>query len=424
VAEGAATPEMREGWRSYEVYQRMRVRDATTLIKPRQLSGEAYLANPYPLVAILRENYPCYRDWPGNAFWVTRYDDVTSVFTDTANFESRTRAWSCGVEGWGRDLRREVGVQTAIAQRADAAIPNVLTRVIDDTRARFNAGRPVDLATEFCARVPFELFAEVLGVGASDELARWYFDVQRAAGWEPQAREAGVAALRSLTDFIRARMNGAVPGSLLDAAHAIGATAEDVAITVLEMDHGTLHGSLANTLMLLLTHPEQLESVRANPMLVKASWLEGLRHSPPIVSTDVFTRNEVERFGRLLPDGALIRLSAAAANRDPRVFDDPDTFNVNRKDLTMREARGQYRADGLPSAISFGTGAPSKRPAMPEDRPRSVFAQTRDHAVLALRMLLAGFPDMRLVNDRAPALRSLRLGEPHMCWSLPVIRPN
>jgi cytochrome P450 len=424
MSEMPPTPETREGWRSYEVYQRMRVRDATTLIKPRQLSGEAYLSDPYPLVAILRENYPCYRDWPGNAFWVTRYDDVTSVFTDTANFESRSRAWSCGVEGWGRDLRTEIIVQSAIAQRADDAAPRIVERLIGEMDARFDAGRPADLATEFCARVPFELFAEMLGVAATDELALWYFDVQRAAGWEPRSREAGAAALRSLTDFIDVQMNNAVPGSLLAVAHEIGATAEDVAITVLEMDHGTLHGSLANTLMLLLTHPEQLESVRANPMLVKASWLEGLRHSPPIVSTDVFARNEVERFGRLLPDGALIRLSAAAANRDPRVFDDPDSFNVNRKDLTMREARGQYRADGLPSAISFGTGAPSKHPAVPEDRPRSVFAQTRDHAVLALRMLLAAFPDMRLANDRASVLRSLRLGEPHTCWSLPVIRQS
>jgi hypothetical protein len=186
------------------------------------------------------------------------------------------------------------------------------------------------------------------------------------------------------------------------------------------MDHTTLHGSLANTLMLLLTHPDQLEMVRANPMLVKASWLEALRHSPPVVSTDVFACNEVERFGRLLPEGALVRLSAAAANRDPRVFDDPDAFNVHRKDLTMREARGQYRADGLPSAISFGTGSPSKHPAVPEDRPRSTFAQTRDHAVIALRMLLATFAEMRLANGLIPVSRSLRLGEVHTCWSLPV----
>jgi cytochrome P450 len=197
--------ETREGWRSYEVYQRMRVRDATALIKPRQLSSDAYLSDPFPLVAILRENYPCYRDWPGNAFWVTRYDDVTSVFTDTANFESRTRAWSCGIEGWGRDLRSEVSVETAIAQRADDAVPHIVERLIREMRVRFDAGQPIDLATEFCARLPFELFTEILGVTATDELARWYFAIQRAAGWEPRSREAGVTALHLLTNFMRAQ---------------------------------------------------------------------------------------------------------------------------------------------------------------------------------------------------------------------------
>jgi cytochrome P450 len=418
----AEVGEAREGWRSYEVYQRMRVRDATTSIKPRQLSGDAYLSDPYPLVAILRENYPCYRDWPGNAFWVTRYDDVTSVFTDTANFGTRSRAWSCGIEGWGRDLRSEISVQSAIADRADDAIPRLVERLIHGLRQRLDAGQPVDLATEFCARLPYELFAEILGVPASEELARWYFAFQRASGWEPRSREAGVAALRSFVEFIRAQMTNESldSDSLVAVARDGGRTAEDVAATVLEMDHATLQGSLANSLMLLLTHPDQLEMVQASPMLVKASWLEALRHSPPIVSTDVFARNEIERFGRLLPDGALVRLSAAAANRDPRVFDEPDTFNVARKDLTMREARGQYRADGLPSAISFGTGAPSKHPAMPEDRPRSAFAQTRDHAVIALRTLLAAFPRVQLADGPTPTLRSLRLGEIHTCWSLLV----
>ena len=81
------------GWRSYEVYQRMRVGESTARIKPRQLSSDDYLADPYPLLAILREEYPCYRDWPGNCFWITRYDDVTSVFVDDANYETRPRLW-------------------------------------------------------------------------------------------------------------------------------------------------------------------------------------------------------------------------------------------------------------------------------------------------------------------------------------------
>ena len=118
----------------------------------------------------------------------------------------------------------------------------------------------------------------------------------------------------------------------------------------------------------LLTRPEQLEVVLDDTRMLKFAWLETLRHSPPVHRAARFARHEVERFGRLLPDGALLELSAAAANRDPRVFDDPDAFVVGRKDLCQREPRGQYRADGLPSGIAFGLGPPSVHPAVPRGK--------------------------------------------------------
>ena len=151
-------------------------------------------------------------------------------------------------------------------------------------------------------------------------------------------------------------------------------SAEDVVATLLEADHETLPGALANLWFLLLTHPEQLEEVVAERRLVKTAYLEALRHSTPVLSAPRFARHEVERFGRLLPTGALIMCSAAAANRDPRAFADPEEFLVQRKDLCQREPRGQYRADGLCSGIAFGLGKPSIHPAVPEDRPRSRYA--------------------------------------------------
>jgi hypothetical protein len=189
---------------------------------------------------------------------------------------------------------------------------------------------------------------------------------------------------------------------------------------LLEADHETLPGALANLWFLLLTHPEQLEEVVAERRLVKTAYLEALRHSTPVLSAPRFARHEVERFGRLLPTGALIMCSAAAANRDPRAFADPDEFLAQRKDLCQREPRGQYRADGLCSGIAFGLGKPSIHPAVPEDRPRSKYALTRDTVVLVSTMLLDAAPKIRLAAGAQPVLRSLQHGEMHTCWNLPV----
>ena len=72
-------------YRTYEIYQRERVHESTEKIRPVELVSEEFVRDPYPVLGVLRENYPCYRDWLGNAYWITRYDQVTSVFVDDAN---------------------------------------------------------------------------------------------------------------------------------------------------------------------------------------------------------------------------------------------------------------------------------------------------------------------------------------------------
>ncbi len=414
------------GFRTYEVYQRMRVGESTAKFSPRHLTSPDFLVDPYPAITTLREHYPCYRDWPGNAFWITRYDDVTSVFVDDANYEGRSKRWFYGIESFGRDLGDELPVLTCRAAHLDANARPVADTVVGE----FLAEGATDLATEFAARFAMELLARVLDLPAAD-LARFterYLRMQRGWLWEPRAQRDGRAAIDELVDYfapiLAARRHE--PGddliSVIGALELPGgpATADDLVITLLEQDHETLHGSLANLWFLLLTHPDQLVTVVGDRRRVKLAWLEAMRHSPPVLAARCFARHEVERFGRLIPEGALLICSAAAANRDPRAFDAPDEFNVARKDLCAREPRGHYRADGLPTGISFGTGKPSRFPALPEDRPRSAYAITRDTAVAASNALLDAVVGLRLSPGTTPQLRSLRLGEMRTCWQLPV----
>ncbi len=423
---------MTEGFRTYEVYQRERVGQSTPKIKPRQLLSPDFARDPYPTLAVLREDYPCYRDWSGNSFWITRYDDVTSVFVDDANFETRPKRWTIGLDGWGRDLGDELAVLMAEAARIDALAPVVAERIVTEVVAAAGArgGPALDLALDVAARFPVELLAAVLGVPADDVAwfaARWWV-MHRGVTWDVRARDRGVAAARELEAYfvplldLRRRQPG---DDLLSVLAGLGVeggpvVAADVVATLLEADHETMHGALANLWFLLLTHPDQLALVAGDRRLVRFAYQETVRHSTPVLAAARFTRHEVERFGRLLPEGALVMCSAAAANRDPRVFSDPDTFIVTRKDLCQREPRGQYRADGLPSGITFGLGPPSKHPAVPEDRPRSRYAITRDVVVGVSQLLLDALPGLRLDPGATPELRSLRLGELHTSWHLPV----
>lgn len=414
------------GYRTYEVHQRQRVGDSTEKLKPYQLISRAFLEDPHPVLAILREHYPCYRDWIGNAYWVTRYDDVTSIFVDDANFETRSKRWEYGIEQYGLDLWEELPVLFAHERSTDRHARSTAESIIGELASRGSA----DFALAFAARYPLELLARLLDIPGEDRPRFFdrYWRMQRGCGWNSRHRQAGLEAIHELTAYFRPLLEQrrCEPGDDLVSTIARlelecgPATAQDLVVTLLERDHQTLHGALANLWYLLLMHPDQLEQVIHERRMLKFAYLETLRHSGPVQGAKRFARHEVERFGLLLPEGALVICSSAAANRDPRVYSDPDRFIVGRKDLCQREPRGQYRADGLPAGITFGLGKPSRHPALPEDRPRSLYAITRDAAVTASETILDMLCNLRLEDDRKPVMRSLEIGEMYTCWRLPV----
>ncbi len=416
------------GLRTYEIYQRQRVRDATPLIKPRQLRSPEYLVDPYPVVEILRENYPCYRDWVGNSFWITQYDDVTSVFADDLNYETRPKLWYYDMVGFGRNLGNELAVLWNRSNTWQQQAEPLANKIIDEIRS---LGNSTDLATEFVARYALELLALRLDLPRADfnSFVERYWRMQRGYLWEPVAAQAGRVAMGELVDYFRPLLEQRRTSPGADLVSVIAtlelpegpATAEDLVVTLLEEDHQTLHGAMANLWYLLLTNADQYALLRDDRRWVRFAYQETLRHSTPVISAEKFALHEVERFGRVLPEGALMYLSAAAANRDPRQFEDPDRFDVQRTDLCQREPRGTYRADGLPAGVAFALGRPSKYPAVPEDRPMSLWALTRDAVVTGSRVLLDRLPDLRLADGAQPSLRSLRWGEMHTCWSLPVV---
>jgi len=419
-----------KAYRSYEIHQRRRVGESTAKLSPSALISQAFLSDPYPTLATLRESYPCYRDWVGNSYWITRYDDATSIFVDDANYETRPKRWFYGLDGVGRNLGGELALQRLHERMMDRQAGAVAAELVEGFAGRGRA----DLAIEFAARLPLELLVRLWGIPEADRAAfvARYWSMQRGVHSSAVTELSGRSALLETVDYLRGLLaeRRRRPGDdLVSVAAGLEladgpATAEDLAATLLEADHETFHGALANLWFLLMTHPDQFARVRDNrrpeARTLKLAYLEAVRHSTPVLAAKRFARHEVERFGQVFPEGALVVCAAGAANRDPRVFHDPGEFIVGRKDLTQREPRGMYRADGLASGITLALGAPTKHPAMPEDRPRSLYAITRDAAVAASSVLLDALDDLKLEHGASPCLQSLGIGEMHACWRLPV----
>ena len=415
-----------EAERSYEVYQRQTSEDIPVVIPGGFWLRPEYLADPYPTLARLREHYRCFQDWHTNTYWVTCYDEVTSLIADEANFEVRPRHASYGAGLSGRDLRDDPPVRDAIGFGMQSSAEAVAQRAADG----LPSGR-VDLIGGFVYPFTVGLLARVAGMpdGQAGRFGDLWRAMQAGVGWHPGRADAGMRAFTELEGMVApmlAAPGTSVPPSVLSAAldsagdASPDGIARDVVTTLLELDFRTLEGSIANLLCLLLTHDDQLETVIDEPDLVMRAWQETMRHSPPLMESHRFARREVERFGRLIPMGSLVVCSAGAANRDPDLFWEPDRFCITRQDLAHREPRGQFRMDGLPSGVAPGLVPLSRMPALPADRPPSLYALTADAAVAAMAALLERWDGMRPALTHQPCIGSRWPGDARVCRQLLV----
>ena len=86
----------------------------------------------------------------------------------------------------------------------------------------------------------------------------------------------------------------------------------------------------ARALRALLLHPAQLSLLRSEPALLACAVDELLRYDSGLPLMPRYVLEDFELRGRTLKKGQLVALSLAGANRDPRVFPDPDRLDLRR----------------------------------------------------------------------------------------------
>jgi hypothetical protein len=89
---------------------------------------------------------------------------------------------------------------------------------------------------------------------------------------------------------------------------------------------------IGNGLKALMTHPDQLAKLRANPDLLPNAIEEMLRYDSPVVTSARIAPYDFELDGVAIEKGESITTVLGAANRDPDVYPDPDAFDVERED--------------------------------------------------------------------------------------------
>ncbi|NNE74452.1 MAG: cytochrome P450 [Acidimicrobiales bacterium] len=283
---------------------------------------------------------------------ITGYDDLDAAFRNDAEFPAGpTYANSIepcqgftfeSCDGPEHHVLRDLSTRglraRPVARYAAEHLPAIAHRVIDAFADRPTA----DLVANFTAVFPFLVFGHRMGLPGSERdhaarYYRWAFDI---LGY-PGDNATGLAAAAALTDYVEpvlAERRGCPADDLLSSmstAVKAGRRLNDEEIlshvrALFSAGAATSHHGLGNTIYALLRDPESVARLRAEPDLIPHAVDEMLRWEPPIGILPRLVSQDVELAGEVVRAGSMVLMGIASANRDERIYPNPDRFDPDR----------------------------------------------------------------------------------------------
>jgi cytochrome P450 len=337
-----------------------------------ELAGD--VRDPYPMFAGIRESTPVMEVHYGQGsgrriaslFTVTSHELAEQVLTDNERFCSAAHLTGIG-QVMGRTIlemdppehvRHRALVARAFRARVlDQWSDTVIGATVSELIGGFAADGHADLVPRLTFPFPIRVIARILGLPEagwprflrlSTELiaVMRHWDRALAASGELRAYFAEIIADRrrdTRDDLVSQLIEAEVDGRRLGDDEIY-----PFLLLLLPAGAETTYRSSSNLLFGLLSHPDQLEAVRADRDLVPQAIEEALRWETPVLSVARAAAEDVELGGVRIPAGALVAVSLGAANRDPGQYPDPDAFDIYRPDKQhMSFGDGEHKCLGM-----------------------------------------------------------------------------
>ena len=319
-----------------------------------------FYADPYPTYRALRENAPVKR-MPNGSYFLTRYDDLVTAYKSTKAFSSDKKTEFA--PKFGNSLLYEHHttslvfndppahtrvrrlIMGALSPRAIAAMEPDLIRLVDTLLDAMAEKGKVELIEDFASAIPVEVIGNLLDVPHEERGPLRHWSLAILGALEPvisteafargnRAVEEFLAYLETLVERRRAKPGNASQDVLtrLIQGEENGERLSEKellhnCIFLLNAGHETTTNLIGNGLVALSDHPEQKQRLIAHPELIKTAIEEMLRYESSNQLGNRMIVEQVELGGIAMRPGTLC---IGAANRDPRQFPAPETFDIAR----------------------------------------------------------------------------------------------
>ncbi|QHG85537.1 cytochrome P450 (plasmid) [Rhodococcus rhodochrous] len=285
----------------------------------------------------------------GGFYLVLDYDDVKKLHADWETFSNSPTVVLPVAERpgfppiefdppentpWREIINQGFNVDTPA--KVEAGVREDINRLIDQFASRGTC----DLVTELCEEVPTLALCRVIGFDLNKRdtvrelTARIVQDMQDPekgakafmdfAAFGYQEVRARVEDPRD--DFLTALSHARLNGEPLDALQ-IG----QIMNSFLIAGHGTSVAAMASLFYEVLTRPEVRRRLADDAELIPSAVEENLRLHPPFFGLYRRATRDVELGGVTVPEGSYLQACWAGANRDPKVYDNPNEFDLDRK---------------------------------------------------------------------------------------------
>jgi cytochrome P450 len=314
-----------------------------------------YIEDPYAIWDDLRRHCPiAHTDRRGSNWLPTRYEDVTAMAHDVEHFSSIAVA-VIPLEGRPEQPRLQYGLPPIssdpplhtwtrrlllpwFSHRRVESYEPVTRELCVSLIDRFLGAGEADAAADYAQQIPVRVIARILGVAPelSDTFTGWVRDVLEFA----DDQERRVHGMQSLIGYFVTELErrSEEPGDdlLSDLLHSEedGQPVETSIILgmaglVLIAGVDTTWSAIGSSLWHLATHADDRRRLVAEPELTDLAVEELLRAYSPVTMARIVTE-DVDFGGCPMKAGDRILMSFPAANRDPEVFEDPETVIIDR----------------------------------------------------------------------------------------------
>jgi len=324
-----------------------------------ELADREYRVNPWPLYERLRDDHPVHQvpqgTWEGLDFYMlSRYDDVVLALKDKKLFSSQIRQQD--YLNLPMLVNRDAPEHTRLRHMANRAFNARLVRtlgdwvqeVVDQLVGEVLAADRVEFVEAYTTALPLRVVGGMLGIplDRKSDLRRWSQAVMDsfavAGGMDPDLVPGFFEDLMEfgnyMSDLAKARRDQPpredILGSLVAQCDK-GEMTEDELVTMawsfVAAGHETTMNLLGGGVHMLLTDPALAARLTAEPDRTGDFINEYLRLYAPTQWLLRRAVQDVVLHGVTIPAGDLIHVLIGSANRDPRKYPEPDTFDLDRE---------------------------------------------------------------------------------------------